>query len=60
MEEGKKAREFITWDHYFTEAEIKGLLLPFGLGAASFNTGLVSHSTFAGSQVMFVEAFKEG
>ncbi|UNC91923.1 class I SAM-dependent methyltransferase [Candidatus Contubernalis alkaliaceticus] len=60
MEEGKEAREFIIWDHYFTEAEIKELLLSYGLGVASFNTRLVSNNTFTSSQVMFVEANKEG
>ena len=58
LEEGCGPKEFITWDHYFTEGEIEGLLAARGFELESVHRGMVEKNDFASDDVLFVAARK--
>jgi hypothetical protein len=58
LDEVKGAREFITWDHYYSREELRALLARNGFVVEKIRTGLVEKNAFASSQVLFVKARK--
>ncbi|MDF2519974.1 MAG: class SAM-dependent methyltransferase [Clostridia bacterium] len=59
IEEGKSPREYITWDNYYTEDDIKRVLDDNGFYVLSINNELVAENEFTSSDVMFIEAKKK-
>lgn len=58
IEEGQNPREYIMWDHYYTEDNIKELLFNNGFSVLSINNDLISKNDFISNDVMFIEAKK--
>ncbi len=58
IEEGKLPREYITWDHYYTEDEISELLTKNGFDVFAINNELVANNNFTSNDVMFIKAKK--
>lgn len=54
MEDRQDPKEFITWDHYFTESEIKSLLATNGFDISSTQSDIVETNDFASDDVLFV------
>ncbi len=59
IEEKKKPKEYITWDHYYTENEITELLDKNGFEVLSISQELVAKNEFTTEDVMFVEVKKQ-
>lgn len=58
IEENKKPKEFITWDHYYSQNKIQKLLDENRFEVISVNTDLIAQNEFTSNDVMFVEAKK--
>lgn len=58
IEEGKSPREYITWDQYYTEDAIKGVLNNNEFDVISINEELIPRNDFTSNDVMFIEAKK--
>ncbi|HYE10778.1 MAG TPA: class I SAM-dependent methyltransferase [Patescibacteria group bacterium] len=58
IEEGKGPMEYITWDHYYTEDEIKNVLNNSGFHVLSINNELIAKNDFTSNNVMFIESKK--
>ncbi len=59
IQEGESPREYITWDHYYTEDSIKEVLNNNGFILLSINNKLVAENEFTSNDVMFIEAKKK-
>ena len=58
LEERQDPKEFITWDHYFTESEIESLLVTNGFDISSTQGDIVEANDFASDDVLFVASRK--
>lgn len=58
IEENKKPREYITWDHYYSKSKIQELLNKNKFKIISVSTDLIAKNEFASNDVIFVEAKK--
>ncbi len=59
LEERQDPKEFITWDHYFTESEIESLLATNGFDMKSTRGDLVETNDFTSDDVLFVASRKK-
>lgn len=59
IEENKKPREYITWDHYYSKSTIQELLNKNKFKIISFNTDLIAKNEFTSNDVIFIEAKRE-
>jgi len=58
IEDNAEPKEYITWDQYYDEASITGLLASGGFKAETVERGLIEGSDFTSSDVMFIMARK--
>lgn len=58
LEEGIPAKEYISWDHYYTEADITHLLAYNGFTVEAIQHDLVEENMFTSNDVLFVKARK--
>jgi len=59
IEEGREPREYITWDHYYSERDIEKLLNKNGFQAFTIRNDIVDENEFTSSDVMFIIAKKK-
>lgn len=59
IQEGESPKEYITWDHYYTEDSIKEVLNNNEFNTLSINNKLVAENEFTSNDVMFIEAKKK-
>lgn len=59
IEVGRSPKEYITWDSYYNEDEIRKVLLANGFGIKSVQLGLVEENDFTSNDVMFIIASRE-
>ena len=58
IDEDHKVRDFITWDHYYTEESIKQLLGENGFQVINTNSKLVDKNDYTSNDVLFVTCKK--
>jgi len=59
IQEGESPREYIIWDHYYTDDSIKKILSDSGFDVISINNGLVDENEFTSNDVIFIESKKK-
>lgn len=59
LDQSGKVKEFIVWDHYYTEKQISRLLLNNGFEVLTIKSDLIQQNDFISEEVMFVKAKKK-
>ena len=58
IEEKEESKEYITWDHYYSEEEITELLKENRFNVIEIKNNIVSKNDFTSNDVMFIKARK--